>query len=103
MSSESRQENGDKDQKPDADEEAKPRTAASSIPVKETGEPNKPLKFRLDKLERSHPYLDERRLVQETIVDFGIGFCAKGMMADRIAIPIHNESGEVVAYAGRFP
>jgi DNA primase len=39
----------------------------------------------------------------ETIVDFGIGFCSKGMMADRIAIPIHNVKGEVVAYAGRFP
>ena len=67
------------------------------------GLPNAPLKFRLDKLERSHPYLLEQRgLTPETIVDFGIGFCAKGMMADRIAIPIHNVKGEVVAYAGRF-
>ena len=47
--------------------------------------------------------LAERGLTLETIVDFGIGFCAKGMMADRIAIPIHNAEGEVVAYAGRFP
>jgi DNA primase len=68
------------------------------------GLPNAPLKFRLDKLERTHPYLTEQRgLTPETIVDFGIGFCAKGMMADRIAIPIHNAKGEVVAYAGRFP
>ena len=67
------------------------------------GLPNPPLKFRLDKLERTHPYLTEQRgLTPETIVDFGIGFCAKGMMADRIAIPIHNAKGEVVAYAGRF-
>jgi DNA primase len=65
--------------------------------------PNAPLKFRLDKLERTHPYLTEQRgLTPETIVDFGIGFCSKGMMADRIAIPIHNAKGEVVAYAGRF-
>jgi len=61
------------------------------------------LKFRLDKLERSHPYLAERGLTLETIVDFGIGFCAKGMMAERIAIPIQNPEGAVVAYAGRFP
>ena len=68
------------------------------------GPPNEPLKFRLDKLERTHPYLTEQRgLTQETIVDFGIGFCAKGMMEGRIAIPIHNVNGEVVAYAGRFP
>jgi len=72
-------------------------------PVAEKGAPNAPLKFRLDKLERSHPYLAERGLTLETIVDFGIGFCAKGMMAERIAIPIQNPEGNVVAYAGRFP
>jgi len=64
--------------------------------------PNKPLKFRLDKLEREHAYLTERGLTLETIVDFGAGYCSKGMMAGRIAIPIHNMAGEVVAYAGRF-
>src|ERR1039457_7224695 len=72
-------------------------------PVAEKGAPNAPLKFRLDKLERSHPYLAERGLTLETIVDFVIGFCAKGMMAERIAIPIQNPEGAVVAYAGRFP
>ena len=73
-------------------------------PATEKSAPNTPLKFRLDKLERSHPYLiQERGLTLETIIDFGIGFCSKGMMADRIAIPIHNVKGEVVAYAGRFP
>ena len=78
-----------------------PRPAPASTP--ESSAPNTPLKFRLDKLERSHPYLlEERGLTPETIVDFGIGFCSKGMMADRIAIPIHNVKGEVVAYAGRF-
>ena len=72
--------------------------------MQENGSPNKPLQFRLDKLQREHPYLiKERGLTLETIVDFGIGFCAKGMMADRIAIPIQNPEGKVVAYAGRFP
>ena len=32
-----------------------------------------------------------------------MGYCVKGMMAERIAIPIHNTEGNVVAYAGRFP
>ena len=84
-----------------------PRPAANEESLGDGGRPqglpNPPLKFRLDKLERSHPYLlEQRRLTPETIVDFGIGYCAKGMMADRIAIPIHNVKGEVVAYAGRF-
>ena len=81
---------------------AKP-VAKRQAPQAEKSTPNAPLKFRLDKLERSHPYLAERGLTLETIVDFGLGFCSKGMMAERIAIPIHNTKGEVVAYAGRFP
>ena len=39
----------------------------------------------------------------ETLVDFGVGYCTKGTMAERIAIPIHNVEGEVLAYAGRYP
>jgi DNA primase len=74
-----------------------------SSPIPEKVAPNPPLKFRLDKLERNHPYLTERGLTPETLIDFGVGFCAKGMMAERIAIPIHNPEGKVVAYAGRWP
>jgi DNA primase len=78
------------------------RTVTSPAPA-EKAAPNTPLKFRLDKLVREHPYLDERGLTLETLVDFGVGYCTKGMMAERIAIPIHNVKGEVVAYAGRYP
>jgi len=81
----------------------RPATQTATSPTPEKSTPNTPLKFRLDKLERSHPYLTKRGLSEETIIDFGIGFCSKGMMADRIAIPIHNAKGEVMAYAGRFP
>ena len=82
---------------------ARPAANEESPDGRPQGPPNPPLKFRLDKLERSHPYLlEQRKLTPETIVDFGIGYCNKGMMADRIAIPIHNVKGEVVAYAGRF-
>jgi DNA primase len=81
-----------------------PAVKATPATVPESGGPNKPLKFRLDKLDRNHPYLvQDRGLTAETIIDFGVGFCAKGMMADRIAIPIHSPEGQVVAYAGRFP
>jgi DNA primase len=82
---------------------SQPKPAVKPAAAPETGAPNKPLQFRLDKLERNHPYLAARGLTLETIVDFGIGFCSKGMMAGHIAIPIHNVKGEVVAYAGRFP
>lgn len=70
--------------------------------VAEKGE-NKPLGFRLQDLKPEHLYLTERGLTRETLVDFGVGFCAKGMLKDHIAIPIHNLDGKVVAYAGRWP
>src|ERR1700741_2970407 len=34
---------------------------------------------------------------------FGLGYCPFGSMAGRIAIPIHNRNGKLVAYAGRWP
>jgi DNA primase len=101
----------EKPQKEDHPDQA--RKAGDEVPPKpppkqpaqapEKNTPNQPLKFRLEKLEREHPYLSERGLTLETIISFGVGYCGKGMMAGRIAIPIHNEEGNVVAYAGRWP
>ncbi len=80
-----------------------PTTPKKQAVVADANTPNPPLKFRLEKLAHDHPYLVERGLTLETIVDFGVGYCTKGMMAERIAIPIHNPEGQVVAYAGRWP
>lgn len=63
---------------------------------------NPPLKFAL-KVDPDHPYLKERGLAKETIEHFGLGYCSKGLMKERIAIPVHNDKGELVAYAGRWP
>ena len=71
-------------------------------PPKEEIGPNKPLSFRLE-LDSAHPYLAERGLTPETIAEFGLGFCGKGVMSGRIAIPINNLNGELVGYAGRWP
>jgi DNA primase len=70
----------------------------------ETTTVNPPLKFALKSLDAAHPYLTERGFRAETIAHFGVGLCTgKGIMAGRIAIPIHNEQGALVAYAGRWP
>jgi DNA primase len=91
------------DEKQDKPDTQKPKPATKpAAKAEETSGPNKPLKFRLDKLDQAHPYLAERGLLPETIKEFGIGYCAKGMMTGRIAIPICNAEGAVVAYAGRF-
>lgn len=66
-------------------------------------EENQPLTFELKTLDPKHPYLQRRGLSEETIRTFGLGYCSRGLLRGRIAIPIHNERGELVAYAGRWP
>ena len=63
---------------------------------------NQPLKFQLKGVNHEHAYLKERGITTETAQAFGVGyFGGKGSMHGRIVIPIHNEHGELVAYAGR--
>jgi DNA primase len=67
---------------------------------KEVGE-NKPLSFTLQGV-RYCEYLCSRGITEETATTFGVGlFPGRGTMAGRVVIPIHNERGELVAYAGR--
>jgi len=66
-------------------------------------EENRLLGFTLRDLDPRHPYLEERGLDHETIRTFGLGHCRYGLLAGRIAIPIHNGKGELVAYGGRWP
>ena len=87
---------------PDMKNEASSAKGPSKTEAADPNAPNKPLKFRLEKLEREHPYFAERGLSPETVATFDVGYCSKGMMAERIAIPIHNPEGQVVAYAGRW-
>jgi DNA primase len=62
---------------------------------------NPPLNFQLKSLNPQHAFFAERGILPATAEYFGLGFCSKGMMKGRIAIPIHNEHGELVAYCGR--
>lgn len=62
---------------------------------------NRPLTFELRSLDPTHPYLAERGLTENTVRAFGLGFCSKGLLTGRIAIPIRDHLGQLVAYAGR--
>lgn len=62
---------------------------------------NPPLGYEL-KTDPNHPYLKQRGLNPDTIAHFGLGYCATGPLARRIAIPIHNVQGDLVGYAGRW-
>ena len=90
-----------------------PPAAESSSPVEDVTpadeapqEPvNPPLKFTFKHLDTRHSYLMQERGLKETTIDvFGLGHHAgKGIMQNRVVIPIHNAHGELIAYAGRTP
>lgn len=80
-------------------ESSQPSTDEESIDP--DGIPNAPLDFTL-KLDPAHPYLAKRGLMPDTIAHFGVGYCARGMLKDRIAIPLHDPQGQLVGYAGRL-
>lgn len=64
---------------------------------------NPPLRFTLP-LVATHPYLEER-VPPGLVLQFGLGVCDPGsrsMMAGRCCVPIHNPTGELIAYAGRY-
>jgi DNA primase len=63
---------------------------------------NAPLDFELQRLEYDHPYLRERGFADETIKTFGLGYCHRGLMKGRIAIPLHDMEGALIGYAGRI-
>lgn len=81
-----------------APEAAKPEIAAGESTVVM----NKPLNFQLKGVDSAHPYISSRGITKETAEAFGVGFFSgRGSMSGRVVIPIHNERGELVAYAGR--
>ena len=62
---------------------------------------NAPLDFTLQGLDPEHPYLAVRCFTPETVRHFGLGFASRGLIKDRIAIPLKNRDGQLVGYAGR--
>ena len=63
---------------------------------------NARLDFELKRLDYAHPYLRSRGFTDDTIREFGLGFCSKGYQEGRIAIPLHDQLGRLIGYAGRI-
>lgn len=79
-----------------------PQKGSAQKPEDQASPPvNPPLTFRLKSLSQDHPFFGQREISPETVNDFGLGLCAKGILKGRIAIPIHDERGNLVAYCGR--
>ena len=54
------------------------------------------------KLDFEHEFLSTRGVSPEQAEAFGLGYCKTGIMKNRIAVPIHNRNGELVAFTGRW-
>ena len=74
--------------------------AESKLVTKKRGL-NQPLNFSLT-VDRRHPYLAQRGIESPTAEYFGVGYFGRpGLMSNRIAIPIHDAHGRLLAYCGR--
>ena len=63
---------------------------------------NPPLRFTLRGVDGADAYLAAREIQEGTAARFGVGFYrGPGIMSGRVVIPIHDECGRLVAYAGR--
>ena len=69
---------------------------------------NRPLTFKLQLTELraggesvANRFVEAHGLSYERLSELGIGMSERGSMKGRLAIPIHNASGELVAYCGR--
>ena len=82
---------------------AKPAVATPSPPRSNAdgSGPNPPLERALKDLNPDHPYLVTRGLTIPTIKTFEIGYCTRGLMRGRIAVPVSDEHATLLAYAGR--
>ena len=45
--------------------------------------------------------LRARGFTRDTIDEFGLGFCSRGFLKDRVVIPLHDREGKRIGYAGR--
>lgn len=62
---------------------------------------NPPLSFALKGLDQEHPSVRALGLSSTTITHFGLGYCSRGSLEGRIAIPLHDTEGTLVGYVGR--
>lgn len=85
----------------DAGASKAPSPSPTSAPPPTDAPINPKLELRLD-LDPTHPHLlKERGLAVETVKRFSVGYCARGILRGMVAIPIRDEDGDLVAYAGR--
>lgn len=72
-----------------------PPAAQETLPTE-----NQPLAFTLKTLDPNHESLASLGFGAEILERFGAGYCARGLLKGRLAVPVHNGRGELLAYVG---
>jgi DNA primase len=71
---------------------------------KDLSSQNEPLTFALKNIESQHPSVAALGIRDDILTAFGVGFYrGRGMMDNRIVIPIYNSARQLIAYAGFHP
>jgi DNA primase len=80
------------------------QTPAAVLLQDETRSENEPLTFTLKNIEPDHPSVKALGIQEDILTAFGVGYYrGRGMMGNRIVIPVYNPSRQLVAYAGFHP
>jgi DNA primase len=87
-----------------ADKASSVQAPAVAPPQDETFSRNEPLTFTLKNIESDHPSVKALGFQEDILTAFGVGYYrGRGMMENRIVIPVYNTSRQLVAYAGFHP
>ena len=81
---------------PEPKASARETRISSTVPEKEKAGFN-PLTY----LQSDHPLVQALGVSAETAAHFGAGFAPRGILRGRLAIPIHDRHGTLIAYCGR--
>jgi DNA primase len=76
------------------------RNSSTTVPPSAEGKETEKLQP-LAYLQPAHEAVQKFGLSEETCTHFGAGYAPRGILRGRLAIPIHDLSGELVAYCGR--
>src|SRR6185295_7922173 len=80
-----------------------PPKVSQTKPIVALPDANPPLSFALKQIDPEHPAFAAYGLSLATARAFESGHCTKGLLKGRLAIPVRNFTGELVAYVGLHP
>jgi DNA primase len=87
-----------------ANTDSRAHAPAAILPQSETLSRNEPLTFALKNIEPDHPSVKALGIQEDILAAFGVGYYrGRGMMQNRIVVPVFNTNRQLVAYAGFHP